>query len=531
MNVLSLIAALDEAVSPARLQLMARQFNLTPEQIETAAAADPTGGKYLAWICKLWAGGKIRLPEDAGKLQERLTQFAKLSRTSTWTGPKDIGQFQSYADLARAVEAAAPGKKELVRIKAEDGVEFLAEKGHFKLYKVTTSEAGAKLFRHTEWCVKDPAFFNSPDYGPPFYYLTSSELEDDAPYQLLHIGEGEVMCMDVMDDPVPVTAFESVGLDVVGLVLKRGSAATAANFAHDHLKRRWPEAEGLIATDPWAAVGYVRVLKGRFPAAEPSILSVGAERIHSYLLLLKRHADNPPWPEWRWPEGEAKILGDLDRGLGVEYSIRYAVDILKGPWPEAEPHYLNARAISLYTEEVAGYVRATGRGPWPEFEAILLSKFNEPVHVTHSDFNAAITYATEIHPSAHFSGKLQAAFTTQLEAELSGVPGVGKAGIGPLVRLFRDVLCRPYDQARAEAERIEAGIEAGRGQERFMPNLPNSLAQRLLAEEEPHPTQPKSPKVIAKQWDRQHYPGKGPKDPDTFYPRKNPKHVLGQRKP
>ncbi len=41
--------------------------------------------------------------------------------------------------------------------------------------------------------------------------------------------------------------------------------------------------------------------------------------------------------------------------------------------------------------------------------------------------------------------------------------------------------------------------------------------------------QPKSPQVHEIEWAKQTYPGDGPDDPDVFYPRKHPQHVLGKR--
>ncbi len=475
MNIPALIAAIEEAVSPARLQLIAKQFGLFDNQVEQAALADPTDGKYLTWICKLWVNGKIRLPEDAEKVHSRLAAFAKLSRTSTWTGPKDLNQFASYADLARAVEVAAPGKKELVRMKTEAGVEFLAAKAHLRLYRVTTPEAGAKLFRNTEWCVKDPAYFN--DYGPPFYYLTSNELGGDEdgkeePFQLLHIGDGGVMCMDVMDEPIGIGAFNEVGLDVAKMVLDHGSAATAANFAKDYLKQRWPEAEDLILTDPHAVIAYLPVLKSRWPEAEAIILG-DRRTVTDYVKVLKwalPENEAPPWPGWRWPEGEAKILADLSgrsfNYKAIEHAVRWATNIIRGPWPEAEP--LLVRFTVWAADLLSAYVNETKRGVWPEFEKELFHALDqaEPGQ-SGSLINGAVGYGISTYkgrPSA-FAEKLQKAITAQLGVELAGGVRSGSGlGIGPLVRLFRDILGWPFDEARAEATRIEDGLKAQLGQ-------------------------------------------------------------------
>ena len=46
----------------------------------------------------------------------------------------------------------------------------------------------------------------------------------------------------------------------------------AYHYAKDVLKRRWPEAESVIATDPKWAYEYAKhVIQGRWPEAEPVI--------------------------------------------------------------------------------------------------------------------------------------------------------------------------------------------------------------------------------------------------------------------
>jgi hypothetical protein len=88
-------------------------------------------------------------------------------------------------------------KAEIKRTLTEEGIQYIdsssGEEGvGYSLYIVTTSEAGAKHFRGTEWCVKDPKYFDGV-YGPPYYYFTL----DGAQHTLVHLGSDQVM--DVQD--------------------------------------------------------------------------------------------------------------------------------------------------------------------------------------------------------------------------------------------------------------------------------------------------------------------------------------------
>lgn len=68
------------------------------------------------------------------------------------------------------------------------GVRKLAgEKNTFAIYEVTTPEAGAVLFRGTNWCVKDPRYFLH--YKPNRYYMLVKEGER---YGLYHPESGQL---------------------------------------------------------------------------------------------------------------------------------------------------------------------------------------------------------------------------------------------------------------------------------------------------------------------------------------------------
>jgi hypothetical protein len=88
------------------------------------------------------------------------------------------------------------------------------------------------------------------------------------------------------------------------------SPAGAYLYAYKVIKGRWPEAEPIIINSPWSALHYAQyVLKGRWPEAEPIIMQ------------------NP----------------------AIAYF--YAGDVIKDRWLEAEPIIMSDKSYSiLYTQ-------------------------------------------------------------------------------------------------------------------------------------------------------------------------------------
>ncbi len=98
------------------------------------------------------------------------------------------------------------------------------------------------------------------------------------------------------------------------------------------------------------------------------------------------------------------------------------------------------------------------------------------------------------------------------------IASMGGTGLG-VVRVVKQKLAALGIDAAALGQEIQAAGQALFGE--------CTLAEQLVLEANVvDPTQPKSPETKAIHWADQTYPGEGPDDPDTFYPRKNPKHVL-----
>ena len=227
-----------EEVSKLRLQIIANQFKLPIETVENLSQYDPTDGKYLTWIVRQVKNNALRFPEDGDKVKERLTQFKTLSPKGAFKGEKDINKYSSYGDLAKTIDdnLGVKTKGETIREAETEGVKLLDTQEPYKLYLVTKAEAAAKLFRHTEWCIKDPRFFNSEDYVPKeFYYVT----KNNEPYALLHLDSEQFK-----DRHDRTYGHERLPI-LEPYILK--NPTLAYNYARDVIKGRWPEAERYIA--------------------------------------------------------------------------------------------------------------------------------------------------------------------------------------------------------------------------------------------------------------------------------------------
>ena len=163
---------------------------------------DPSkNASYITWILRLLKKGVLAGEEDGDKVRERLIKFEELKKKPQFPKEKrDINSYKTYGDLAETLDEfeGVKSKGEVKRELREEGIQFMGSSTGVEgegtcLYIVTTSEAGAKHFRGTEWCVKDPRYFDN--YGAPYYYFTANGSQST----LLHLNSGQ--CMDVRDRP------------------------------------------------------------------------------------------------------------------------------------------------------------------------------------------------------------------------------------------------------------------------------------------------------------------------------------------
>lgn len=172
-----------------RINFAAKQFNVQPKFVQWYAKADPTKNlEYINWLTKQAKRGYVRFPEDTEKIKESLMLFDRLKRLGNYKGKRDINKFEKYGDLAAELKEFEDIQSNTTheRIQIENGVEEIYSHSGVKIFEVTTQEAGAKLFRDTKWCVKDPKYFNS--YKPPFYMLTLA----GRPHFLVHVEKHQI---------------------------------------------------------------------------------------------------------------------------------------------------------------------------------------------------------------------------------------------------------------------------------------------------------------------------------------------------
>jgi hypothetical protein len=152
-------------------ELKVRQDRLN-QLLSFISQADPShSGKYAMWIAKLYFKETIQFPEDIDKINQRLTQFESIKRLLP-PQDRDINRFKTYGQLARTIdEHTGVSKRESVRLLTTEGQEILFETDKFVVIKVTTQEAATALAKHTEWCIKDPAWGKGYLEWGPFYFI------------------------------------------------------------------------------------------------------------------------------------------------------------------------------------------------------------------------------------------------------------------------------------------------------------------------------------------------------------------------
>jgi hypothetical protein len=162
-----------------KVELLQKQFKLTPEQIEECIKADPSPNQtdYVAWLAKHLAKGAFKLPEDAAKLTEQLGIFQKLKKSPAFTFSKDIQQYDPpklFETLEQATVAGMGSKKEEKRERVRQGAEIVVKQGDITIYKVTEPKAAMELGSGTNWCTAPPGNTMAAHYladGPLYIFF------------------------------------------------------------------------------------------------------------------------------------------------------------------------------------------------------------------------------------------------------------------------------------------------------------------------------------------------------------------------
>ena len=178
-----------------------------------------------------------------------------------------------------------------------------------------------------------------------------------------------------------------------------------------HMKKRWPEAESIIAQDPWASAKYAyNVVKGRWSKGEPAIITNTGASWYYVSEIMGRWAPAEPAlaqdPETaykyarrflreRFKQGEPAIarspkyswfyvkdvlgyarfpLGEPAIAQNAEYAYKYAWHALgKKRWPLAEPIIAKDAEYALY------YAQDIIKGPWPLAEPAIAGPDNSGI--------------------------------------------------------------------------------------------------------------------------------------------------------
>lgn len=193
---------------------------------------DPTGKKavYTQWILRHHVLNEE--PISGYDSIDYLQKFTDLKNSKKLqNADADINQYKSFADLKEKVDQVLEetggytSKRNEEKTKAEEGIKKLDQDGDLELYLVNTPEAAAHEFRDTEWCVKDPKFFEQyAETDKNFYYFKKG----GQPYLLVHRQDYK----DV-DDNRP---SEEILDDIRKLLIRNKLCSINANIASYYLK-------------------------------------------------------------------------------------------------------------------------------------------------------------------------------------------------------------------------------------------------------------------------------------------------------
>ena len=144
----------------------------------------------------------------------------------------------------------------------------------------------------------------------------------------------------------------------------KGNAEAKYEYAYRIIKGRWPEAEPSIARNPKIAVDYaINIIKGRWPEAESAIIDYVLDEV-DWCDTKRAYVPKQSKPilaryiqyliKEKWPEVEPAISAD------AYCSYYYARNVIKGRWPEGEPAIGNELRLSCW------YAKDIVQGRFPD---------------------------------------------------------------------------------------------------------------------------------------------------------------------
>ena len=174
-------------------QLVLKRYpkaNLTDEILDRLISLDPTfekgsnnKGNYADWIIKLYANNNLK-EDDFYEVTQYLSDFNK--KKSNFVN-KDINQFKTLPDLARALEEIGLTHRQEVRGRQKarryadlgKDAELVYEDDKFEVWIPKTYPASCKLGLGTSWCTasteSDRPFQRHTKEGPLFIFISKKD--------------------------------------------------------------------------------------------------------------------------------------------------------------------------------------------------------------------------------------------------------------------------------------------------------------------------------------------------------------------
>ena len=247
------------------------------------SSIDPSASqKYVPWIMREYANNRMKM-SDLPSVKLHLQEFAELMpRLKANKMSADLNKYTRYqlADLIdQSIEPEPHDDTHSLANINPDDVEVIYDGPWGLLIKPKTEEASCILGHGTKWCT---AASKSENMFHAYY--------DDGDELYIWRGKGGVaqFCfntqefVDSRDKDLPpkrLDFFRKKNPITAKLfrmeeekLLREEAPYNLAEYAHDVIRGRWPEAEDRIKTDAIAAQYYaIHVMKKRWPEAEPII--------------------------------------------------------------------------------------------------------------------------------------------------------------------------------------------------------------------------------------------------------------------
>lgn len=390
-----------------KLELLQKQFGLTPEQLELCIAADPSPNQtdYVAWIAKWVSKNQIRLPEDTEKIKGQLATFMKLKRSPAFTSNKDIQQYDPaklFETLSSGSAAPALSKKEQDREIIAKGSKIVVNDGDLVIYKVTDPKALSLLSGGTNWCtaqehmgegyLKDGPSYVIFEGGSAFaqFHPASNQLmnrqdvcmlervyEERDPYSR-GWGRGKKrpkLMVSFITDQTLLRALQLLAAVEPGVeewvrentsdpaelekILGEKAQEEQEENASSYGTYYGPRSKKFSMT-----VRHALVTGKQLTSEQEAQLSSGVDIDLLFKYGTKFHAGQP------WEPLAKAILAQ--KGISKEM-IDYSTKFLKGRWPEGEAKMLKNAFLKTrgsYNMKLAiEYAQRVVKGRWPELEA------------------------------------------------------------------------------------------------------------------------------------------------------------------